>query len=136
MAAAAARETRPARRVLIVEDEHDVCELISDALEAAGFDPICAQNDRQAYAALANSADYAGLIVDINLGAGTTGYDVARFARQSRTWLPVIYVSGQSTPASFAAFGVPRSVFVQKPFRPDDLAEKLRALVSGDDEPG
>jgi hypothetical protein len=64
------------------------------------------------------------VVPDVNLGAGTTGYDVAKFARQMISDV-VVYVSGEVVPASFAAFGVPNSTFIAKPFRPDELVDAV-----------
>jgi DNA-binding response OmpR family regulator len=128
MAAAARRiDVRPL--VLIVEDERQVCELMTDILEGADFDAHCVDSDRAAYTALTAVRRYSALVVDINLGQGTTGFDVARFARQMDPQLPVLYVSGQASAAYFKAFGVPGSVFVEKPFGADELVNQITALV-------
>ena len=132
--AAAARQTELNTRVLVVEDEHDVCELMADILEAAGFQVCCVNTDGEAYALLGRTR-VAALVVDINLRAGTTGFDVARFARQAWPGLPTLYVSGQASERSFSAFGVPGSVFIEKPFKPDELLVRLQALVHGDTPP-
>lgn len=131
--AAAARRLDPLPRVLVVDDEDAVGELIADILEDAGFEAHCISSDRGAYAALSSVLPYAALVVDINLGPGTTGFDVARFARQLRPTLPVLYVSGDATEASFRAFGVPGSEFAQKPVRSEELIARLRRLI-GDNE--
>lgn len=131
--AAAARRLDPARRILVIDDEERVCELISEIIEEAGFEAHCIHTDRGAYAALSGVLDYAALVVDVNLGPGVTGFDVARFARQMRPALPVVYVSGEAPASSFHAFGVPGSVFVEKPFAAEDLVQRLR-LVLGDND--
>ena len=115
-------------RVLVVEDDAHICELVSDILGAEGFETSCVTSDRLAYDRLRDDG-FAALVIDINLGPGTTGFDVARFARQIDPEIPVIYVSGQTTPASFAAFGVPGSVFLAKPFTAAELTQRLRTLV-------
>jgi DNA-binding response OmpR family regulator len=74
------------------------------------------------------------MIVDVNLGAGTTGYDVARFARRITAALPVIFVSGQSSPDSFAANSVPGSLFLSKPFTAAELMERVRMLIGDNDD--
>ena len=98
----------PRIRVLVVEDEPAICELISDFFDQTEFDVHCVQSDRGAYRALSGIRAYAALVVDINLGPGTTGFDVARFGRQLSPGLPVIYVSGETSPSSCA--GAARSV--------------------------
>src|SRR5687768_16100300 len=124
-----ALDQEPRSRVLIVEDERQICELLSDILDAEGFEPKCVQNDQDAYRALEGHADFACMIVDVNLGVGTTGYDVARYARQIAPALPVIFVSGQSSPESAQANGVPGSIFLPKPFTADELMERISMLV-------
>jgi DNA-binding response OmpR family regulator len=126
---AAARQFDVPRSVLIIEDEHQICELLTDILEEAGFEAHCACTDKAAYVALAAGTRYAAVLVDINLGEGVTGFDVARFARRRDPSVPVLYVTGHATEGSFKAFGVPDSAFVPKPFSPDDLLGKLLPLV-------
>ena len=127
--AAAARRADPARLVLVVEDEPGVCTIISEILEEAGFDCHCVDSDRGAYSVLAGVRSYDALIVDINLGAGTTGFDVARFARQTRPQVAVLYVTGQASPEAFKAFGVPNSGYLPKPFDAADLVLTLETLI-------
>jgi DNA-binding response OmpR family regulator len=122
------------QRVLVVEDEHQICELLADILQAEGFDPLCAQRDKAAFRALHADPGFACMIVDVNLREGTTGYDVARFARRLAPALPVIFVSGQTSDASFAANSVPGSLFLPKPFSPDELMQRLRKLIGDNDD--
>jgi DNA-binding response OmpR family regulator len=130
----AARDPDSAQRVLVVEDEPRICELLADMLAADGFNPHCVQSDRGAYEALQHDRHFACMIVDVNLGSGTTGYDVARFARQIDRSLPVIYVSGQTSAESFHANGVPGSLFLAKPFTSDELLDQIRKLVGDNDD--
>ena len=120
--------------MLIVEDEREVCELLSDMVSDDGFEPVCVQNDEGAYAALRDRRDFACMIVDVNLRTGTTGYDVARYARRIDPSLPVIYVSGQTNEDSHRANGVPGSLFVPKPFTAEELLERIRMLVGDNDD--
>jgi DNA-binding response OmpR family regulator len=124
----------PRRTVLIVEDEHAICALLTDIVEAEGFQARCVRTDREAYQALEHDNAYACMVIDVNLGAGTTGYDVARFARQIDGALPVIFVSGQTSPASFEKNGVPGSLFLPKPFTAAELMERVNMLVGDNDD--
>lgn len=127
--AATAAKPDTGRRVLLVEDDRAICEVIAELLSETGLETVCVHTDRQAYDILPTLPTFAALLVDVNLGPGTTGFDVARFARQIIPHLAVIYVSGQASPESFRAFGVPDSAFVQKPFAPDELIEAVRARI-------
>jgi len=117
-------------RVLVVEDDHAICELIADILEDAGLETVCVQTDLAAYEALPTLPTVQALIVDVNLGVGTTGFDVGRYARQMIPDLPVIYVSGDASRASFEAFGVPDADFLAKPFTPRELLETVRTRLA------
>jgi DNA-binding response OmpR family regulator len=120
-------------RVLVVEDEPHVCELLSDILSSEGLQPHCVQSDVRAFESLRAAGSFACMIVDVNLGSGTTGYDVARYARTISAALPVLFVSGQTSQASFLANGVPGSVFLPKPFTPAELMDRISMLVGDND---
>lgn len=122
------------RAVLVVEDEPRICELLTDILQMHGHETECVQSDEEALDALRRGPPFACMIVDVNLGAGTKGYDVARFARTIQPSLPVIYVSGQTSEASFAANGVTGSLFIPKPFTADELIEQVHKLVGDNDD--
>ena len=125
-------EPAPApRRILVVDDEAEVCNLLHDILTEAGFAPVCAQGDAAAYEALDREGGaIAAVVVDINLGRGTTGYDVARQARRVIPGVPVVYITGGYA-RSLEAHGVPGGVLVAKPFDRElmlqTLAERLGA---------
>ncbi|MFL5295069.1 MAG: response regulator [Phenylobacterium sp.] len=131
--AATSTQTDPVRRVLVVEDDQSICELIDELLTSLDLKSICVGSDREAYDILPTLPQFEALLVDVNLGAGTTGFDVARFARQLIPDLPVIYVSGQASTQSFKSFGVPDSAFVAKPFTADELIEAVRSRIPAND---
>lgn len=128
----AARKPSTSRRVLIVEDERAICNVLTEMVEDDGFEPHCVQTDLEAFDALRRHR-FACMIVDVNLGAGTTGYDVARFGRRLAPQLPVIYVSGQTSEASYRANGVPGSLFLPKPFTAAELLARVHKLVGDND---
>ena len=61
------------------------------------------------------------------LGRGTTGYDVARRARQLNGGLPVVYITSHDLHAS--RFGVEDGVLMLKPFLPSELALRVKGLI-------
>ena len=113
-------------RVLVVDDDPAVCELIQDILQEVQLEAVCVGDDQAAYRVLPTLPTFQAMVVDVNLGSSTSGFDVARFARQVIPGLPVLYVTGAASPEEFRSFGVPGSGYIQKPFMPDDL---LAALI-------
>jgi CheY-like chemotaxis protein len=122
-------------QVLVVEDDCAVAGVICDMIHAAGWECHCVRSDREAYAFISTPPAIRALVVDINLGAGTTGFDVARFARQAVPDVPVVYVTGEASPQSFKSFGVPGSALVVKPFTVDDLIGPLHERLGHGAEP-
>jgi two-component system, cell cycle response regulator CpdR len=114
--------------VLLVEDEADVRELIEDAFAEHELDVVSAVTDEHAYEFLAEDAQrFAVLVADINLGAGTTGFDVARRARRLNRDLKVIYITGHA--AHMGRFGVEGALMFPKPFNPHELALRVQELL-------
>jgi DNA-binding response OmpR family regulator len=117
-------------KVLLVEDEADVRELIEDAFDDFGIGVRSAASDVAAYGILeAEAREFALLVADINLGEGTTGFDVARRARQLNPEMRVIYITGHA--AHLSKFGVDGAEMFPKPFNPRELAERVVSVLDG-----
>lgn len=117
--------------VLVVEDETDVLEVVQDALERRGLTVRTADTDDAAYSILEREArSFNVLVADINLGVGTTGFDVARRARQLHPGMKVVYITGHA--ARMDKFGVADAVMFPKPFYPDELADRVVGLLDGE----
>lgn len=115
-----------AERVLVVEDDTGLLALICEDLHKQGITCICARSDREAYKLLASQPAFDAVVVDVHLGQGTTGFDVARRARQVTPQIRVVYMSGEANARSWMNFGVPSSDYVSKPFPLERLAGLLR----------
>lgn len=114
--------------VLLVEDEPAVAEVVRDALVEAGLTVAIAENDAEAYAKLATEArTFSALVADINLGRGTTGFDVARRARRLNPALKIVFITGY---ASYVRKFVDRALMFSKPFDPSELAEQVKLLIN------
>lgn len=115
-------------QILLVEDEIFIAEMIEEALEDRGYQVRSAHNDRCAYDIIEGEARaFSLLIADINLGPGSSGFDIARRARELHPDLKVIYISGHA--AHLDKMGVADSIMFPKPFYPDELAEQVASLL-------
>jgi CheY-like chemotaxis protein len=112
-------------RVLFVEDEFLVSEMVAESLAQQGFSVHTATNAIDALRHLA-SAPVDVLFTDIHLPGGMDGTTLARRARELLPDLPVVYASGGVRMFDFAS-RVPRSIFVAKPYDPEVIG---RVLVS------
>lgn len=116
--------------VLVVEDEPLILLDLETTLEEAGFEVASARDAAEAIAAFDAAPDkFKGLITDVRLGAGQSGWDIARHLRQADSTIPVIYISGDSA-IHWGAEGVPNSVMITKPFVLAQIITALSTLLN------
>src|SRR5690349_17925792 len=122
----AASVERP--RILIVDDEQTVRDLVAKTLTMADYDVDTAPDGPSALDRL-RSADYDLLITDLKM-PGMDGLSVIREARQKSAELPIVIITGYSTEASaIEAINLGVCGYLTKPFRlPRVLAVAARAL--------
>ena len=125
-ARAAASVGRP--RVLVVDDESAIRDLLSKTLALAEYDVDLAQDGRTALERL-RIIPYDLLITDLKM-PGIDGLTVIREARRLKADIPVIIITGFSTEASaIEAVNLGVSGYLTKPFRvPRVLAVAAKAL--------
>ena len=114
-------------KVLLVEDESAVRELLSSALERNGFQVVTASSAEEALT-LASPA-FQILLTDVSL-PGMSGVHLARQLRRSLPSLRILLMSGYAreefTSGPNAADDLP---FIPKPFATRTVVERLRALL-------
>ncbi|HSL24365.1 MAG TPA: response regulator [Vicinamibacterales bacterium] len=125
-AAPAPAVARP--RILVVDDEASIRELLSKTLALAEYDVDVAPDGRAALERL-RGTQYDLLITDLKM-PGLDGLAVIREARRYRPDIPVIIITGYSTEASaIEAIDLGVSGYLTKPFRiPKVLATAAKAL--------
>jgi excisionase family DNA binding protein len=124
--AAAAATARP--RILVVDDEAAIRDLLSKTLALAEYDVDLAPDGRHALERL-RIIPYDLVITDLRM-PGIDGLTVIREARRLKADIPVIIITGFSTEASaIEAVNLGVSGYLTKPFRvPRVLAAAAKAL--------
>lgn len=115
-------------RILIVDDEQGVRDLLVRALSGGDYDVDAAPDGRTAVEQL-RAVEYDLLITDLKM-PGMDGLSVIREARRVFPELPIIIITGYSTEASaIEAINLGVSGYLTKPFRlPRILAAAQKAL--------
>jgi excisionase family DNA binding protein len=115
-------------RILVVDDEAVIRDLLSKTLALAEYDVDLAPDGRAALERL-RMIPYDLLITDLKM-PGVDGLTVVREARRLKADLPVIIITGFSTEASaIEAVNLGVSGYLTKPFRvPRVLAAAAKAL--------
>jgi excisionase family DNA binding protein len=127
----AARLPAPATsrpRILVVDDEASIRDLLSKTLALADYDVDLAPDGRTALDRL-RIAPYDLLITDLKM-PGVDGLTVIREGRRLRPDIPVVIITGYSSEASaIEAVNLGVSGYLTKPFRvPRVLAAAAKAL--------
>lgn len=118
-------------RILVVEDEALIEQLLVAGLEDAGYELSIADNAEDAIAMLeADGASYRAVVTDINLAPQRlTGWDVAKRAREITADIPIIYMTGASN-HEWTSSGVPNSILIAKPFAMGQIVTAVSQLLN------
>ena len=124
-------------RILIVEDDASLRELLATLLQQAGFTTLEAASGEEGLE-LARQGPPRLVLLDINL-PGTSGYAVCNELRQILgQQLPIIFLSGERTESFDRVAGllIGADDYMTKPFDQDELIARVsRMLERVDDQP-
>jgi two-component system, OmpR family, phosphate regulon response regulator PhoB len=117
-------------KVMVVEDEHDIRDILKNILEEEGFQVVALENGLNIIEEIRlNQPDL--LLLDQIL-PGKTGVEALREVRDSEKFstLPIIMVTGLSGEDDRVnALDVGADDYVTKPFYPKELAARIKALA-------
>lgn len=118
--------------ILVAEDERDIRELIAFTLKYHGFEVITADNGEQALQ-LATETQPDLLLLDVRMPR-LTGYEVCQQVKQQESTrdIPVVFLSAKGQEAEIIQGRQAGAVdYILKPFSPQELAERLKAVLGG-----
>jgi two-component system cell cycle sensor histidine kinase/response regulator CckA len=134
-------EVKPAARlhlqsdpalVLVVEDEPAIRELVRRTLEGAGLVVIEAENGRQALEIFALGGDPPRLVLTDVIMPELNGRELSDALADLHPHLPVLFMSGYTGDDVLARSLLPETaLFIQKPFAPEELISRVRAMLAG-----
>ena len=115
-------------RILLVDDDPEICDFLATLLSIEGFEPLVAPSPEEALR-LAPSA--AAALVDVAM-PDVDGLTLCRRLRAAGFAAPLLLVSarpGPDLPRRAADAGADE--FIRKPFDNGDLVARLRARLEG-----
>ena len=122
--------TAPLRRVLVVDDDDDIRDLVAFRLDRAGYEVLRAGDGQQALdLAKEHQPDLA--VLDVMMPK-LTGYDVTRELRAdaATSRIPVILLTARVQEADVArGFEAGADDYVKKPFSPQELKARVQAVL-------
>ena len=118
----------PEARLLVVDDEPNIRELLSTSLRYAGFEVTAAANGREALdAAEEFQPDLA--VLDVML-PDMDGFTVTRRLRSAGRHFPVVFLTARDgTEDKVTGLTVGGDDYVTKPFSLDEVVARIRAVL-------
>ncbi len=116
--------TGPALKVLLVEDDLPVGDMVAAILEELGHAVTRADGVEPALGILKAAAPFDLMLTDLIMPGGLTGVDLAHAAVKLRPGLPIILTSGYTGEALASADGAPWPL-LRKPYTTEALAQAL-----------
>src|SRR6187399_419771 len=114
-------------KILIIDDDEELCELVSEYLTVEGFTVECV-HDGQSGLDRALSGDCDMAILDVMLPK-MNGFDVLRNLRE-QSKLPVIMLTARGDDMErIVGLEIGADDYLPKPFNPRELAARLRAIL-------
>jgi signal transduction histidine kinase/CheY-like chemotaxis protein len=123
--------------ILVVEDDEGVRAAVIDMLSELGYSVLKAANAEQALTILESGAAIDLLFTDVVMPGSIKTRELARRAQELHPSLQVLYTSGYTQNAIVHNGRLDDGVqLLSKPYRRDELARKLRALLGSVRKPG
>lgn len=114
-------------RVLVVDDDVELCELVTEYLRSEGF-AIDAVNNGDSATSRVRSGDYSLVILDVML-PGINGFEVLRRIR-ARSTIPVLMLTARGEDVDrIVGLEIGADDYLSKPFNPRELVARIHAIL-------
>jgi DNA-binding response OmpR family regulator len=122
-------QTASALQILLVDDDQPLREMLTRSFEREGHH-VTAVPDGETALDAAQEQAFDIVLLDVALGAGPTGHDVARLLRDRRQVVPIIMLTALDSEAD-AVQGLEAGAddYVTKPFGLAELRSRIRAVL-------
>ena len=116
-----------ADKILIVDDERDICEILEFNLNKEGFEVECAYSAEEAMQTLSPEFDL--ILLDVMMG-GMSGYKMAEKLRKEGNQIPIIFLTAKDTENDMlTGFSVGGDDYISKPFSIKAVVVRVKAVI-------
>ncbi len=123
-----ATDTAAHSRVLVVDDEPNIVDIVSMALRFQGFEVASATTGAEALAAVAEFRPHL-MVLDVML-PDMEGFDVARRLGAQRAEVPIIFLTARdATEDKIQGLTIGGDDYVTKPFSLEELVARIRTIL-------
>ncbi len=118
------------KRILVVDDEQDLCDILLYNLRAAGYQAEAAYSAEEAIEK--EPSEYDLLLLDVMM-PGLSGFELARRLKSDETTAatPIIFLTAKDTEEDMLhGFGLGADDYVKKPFSVREVMARVKAVLS------
>ncbi len=116
--------------ILVAEDDANVRSMVQRTLEEHGYRLHLTADGSEAWSAVASGSISPALVVTDIVMPNLSGHELGRLLSEHLPDVPVLYVSGYTGEAiAGEALAPKRTAFLQKPFAPQDLLDRVQRLL-------
>ena len=115
------------QKILIVDDEPNICEILLYTLINDGYDAVSVHSAEEAFAKL--TSEYALILLDVMMG-GMSGYKMAETLRNNGVQTPIIFLTAKNTENDMlTGFSVGGDDYIVKPFSLKEVSARVKAVL-------
>ena len=118
------------KRILVVDDEQDLCDILLYNLRAAGYQAEASYSAEEAIEK--ELSDYDLLLLDVMM-PGMSGFELAQQLKDDEVTaaLPIIFLTAKDTEEDMLhGFGLGADDYVKKPFSVREVMARVKAVLS------
>lgn len=114
-------------KILIVDDERDICEILEFNLANEGYEVEVAYSAEEALKKL--TGEYSLILLDVMMG-GISGYKMAEKLRKEGNDIPIIFLTAKDTENDMlTGFSVGGDDYISKPFSLKEVVARVKAVL-------
>ncbi|HPF50355.1 MAG TPA: response regulator transcription factor [Draconibacterium sp.] len=115
-------------KILIVDDEKDLCEILEFNLSSEGYETSVANSAEQALKLPLEQFDL--ILLDVMMG-GISGYKMAsRIRKEMQLSIPIIFMTAKTEENDIlTGFNVGGDDYISKPFSIKEMAARIKAVL-------
>ncbi|MDR1698228.1 MAG: response regulator transcription factor [Prevotellaceae bacterium] len=114
-------------KILIVDDERDICEILEFNLANEGYEVTCVHSAEEALSKL--EPDHSLILLDVMMG-GMSGYKMAETLRRQKNEIPIIFLTAKDAENDMlTGFSVGADDYISKPFSIKEVLARVKVVL-------
>jgi len=115
------------RKILVVDDDRDICEILSFNLKHEGYEVDTVNSAEDALKKL--SSEHCLILLDVMMG-GMSGYQMAEKLRKDGNNINIIFLTAKDTENDMlTGFSVGADDYISKPFSLKEVSARVKAVL-------